>query len=128
LPEILALTFIHERLFVGRPIGLALFRTHLSGSQALPLFLFANLPRRPPYIGPPFRLQVVKLQLYDSDHEYTTKNVIPPKLRRKFFPPFRANLIEFSAIWRVKREVSGISWRVRAWVSRPVSKRPPASS
>src|SRR5262249_54504042 len=58
LPEIVALTIIHERLFVGRPIGFALIRPHLSRLPGAKRFFFVrDPPPRRPYIVPPRRPQ-----------------------------------------------------------------------
>src|SRR5258705_9682194 len=59
LAEIVALAVIHERLFVGRPIGLALIRTHLFRLPGAKLRCFCSRtsPRGRPYIALPRRLQ-----------------------------------------------------------------------
>src|ERR1700730_5896610 len=87
LAEILTLAIVHERLFVGRPIGLALISTHLSsGSQAqISLFLFANFEARPALYSAAQSASTAKAQVYDSDHKNVTKSVIAAKLRRNSF-------------------------------------------
>ncbi len=42
LPEIVTLAIIHERLFVGRPIGFALIRTHLFRLPGAKLVVFVR--------------------------------------------------------------------------------------
>src|SRR5215831_13559991 len=60
LAEIIALAIVHERLFVGRPIGPELIRTrtHIAPlPRANSFFLSATSNARRPYIASPRRLQ-----------------------------------------------------------------------
>jgi hypothetical protein len=69
LPEIVALAIIHERLFVSRPIGFALIRTHLFRLPGAKLIVFVRElhPAAGLYSAAP-PTAIAKTQVYDSDH------------------------------------------------------------